>query len=161
MEAANGDTYRDDSNTWTHVTSRDEAIQKIKQQKKFLGPNEDTSEFSYEINKGVSANKQNPNSPNFYKGKLYPGAEGGKYLITITPKQSYPGDDFISDNWKDVDYPLIPNGNRTNKQSFKKSSNIGVLKPEYRNVDNLTFYKYNEDTKTYEEFNIDEFNPQS
>lgn len=146
--------YSDNSNTWTHVTNRDETIDQIKSKKLFLGPNEDTSEFNYEINKGISANKQNTNVPNFYRGKIYPGGFGSKYLITLKPKQSYPGDDFESQNWKDVDYPFIPNSNRANKISFKKSGDVGVLKPEYRDIDNFKFYRYDDNSKKYIEFDI-------
>lgn len=145
--------YRDDPNTWTHLSNRDEVINAIKSKKQFLGINEDLSEFNYEVNKGISANKQNPNSPNFLKGKIY-SDKGLKYLITFTAKQKYPGDDFESRNWKEVDFPFIPNSNRANKVSFKISGGIGVLKPEYRNIDNFKFYKYNEDSKKYIEFKI-------
>lgn len=135
--------YKDDSNTWTHVSKNENTIKSIVQKGKFLGINENLNEFSYEINPKISANKQNTNSPNFYQGKIYPGAEGTLYLITFTTNKSYPGDDFESSNWKEVDYPVIPNGNRMNRVSFKKSSNIGILKPEYRDIKNFKFYKYN------------------
>ena len=148
------EVYKDDPSTWTHVTSREETIQQIKHKKAFFGPNESPSDFQYEINKGISANKQNQNSPNFYKGSIYPGAEGTAYLIAFKAKQTYPGDDFESQDWKEVDYPLIPNGNRVNRVSFKKSNNIGVLKPEYRGINNFTLYKYNAESKQYVEFDI-------
>jgi hypothetical protein len=149
-----GEIYRDDSNTWTHVTDRSETIEAIKKAKAFWGINEDASDFSYEINKGISANKQNQNSPNFYKGKLYPGTEGTLYLITLKVTKSFPGDNFESNDWKTVDYPLIPNGNRVNRISFKKSDNIGILKPEFRGIKNFKFYQYNPDTKKYVSFDI-------
>jgi hypothetical protein len=149
-----GEIYRDDSNTWTHVTNRLETIEAIKKAKTFWGVNEDASEFDYEINKGLSANRQNPNSPNFYKGKIYTGAEGTKYLITFKAIKSFPGDSFESNDWKNVDYPLIPNSNRVNRLSFQKSANIGILKPEFRDIRNLKFYQYNPDTKKYVSFNI-------
>jgi hypothetical protein len=149
-----GEIYRDDSNTWTHVTNRPETIEAIKKAKAFWGINEDASEFDYEINKGLSANRQNSNSPNFYKGKLYPNTEGTQYLITFKATKSFPGDDFESDNWKTIDYPVIPNGNRQNRLSFKKSANIGVLKPEFRGIKNFKFYQYNPDTKKYVSFDI-------
>lgn len=149
-----GEIYRDDSNTWTHVTNRPETIEAIKKTKAFWGINEDASDFSYEINSGLSANKQNQNSPNFYRGKLYIGTEGTPYLITFKATKSFPGDDFESNNWKTVDYPLIPNGNRTNRISFKKSANIGILKPEFRDIKNFKFYKYDPSTKKYVSFDI-------
>jgi len=120
----------------------------------FWGINEYASDFDYEINKGLSANKQNQNSPNFYKGKLYPGTEGTLYLIAFKVNKSFPGDDFESNDWKNVDYPLIPNGNRQNRLSFQKSANIGILKPEFRDIKNLKFYQYNPDIKKYVSFII-------
>ena len=146
--------YKDDSNTWTHLTPNVESIEKIQKSKAFWGINEHANEFNYEINKGLSGNKQNQNSPNFYRGKLYPGAEGAQYLITFKSTKSFPGDDFESNDWKNVDYPLIPNGNRTNRISFKKSNNIGILKPEFRDIKNFKFYKYDGVSKKYVEFNI-------
>ena len=149
-----GEVYRDDSNTWTHVTNRPETIEAIKKAKAFWGINEDASEFNYEINQGFSANKQNQNSPNFYKGKIYNGAEGTKYLITFKAAKSFPGDSFESNDWENVDYPLIPNRNRVNRISFKISTNIGVLKPEFIDIKNFKFYQYNPDTKKYVSFDI-------
>lgn len=137
-EAVEG-VYQDNPNTWTHVTSREETIQSIKQKKQFLGPNEDPKEFSYDINQGISANKQNQNVPNFLKGKIYPGGEKSKYLITLTPKEPYPGDG--DKDWKTVKYPFIPNSNRANRKNFKISGGIGVLKPEYRDIKNFKFYQ--------------------
>lgn len=150
--------YKDDSNTWTHTTNKDEVINSIKSKKKWLGVNEDLSDFSYVINaRRLSADKQNTNVPNFYKGSIYPGSTQ-KYLITFTSKQSYPGDNFESSNWGEVDYPLIPNSNRVNQISFKNSNKIGVLKPEYRDIKNFKFYKYDDTSKKYIEFDIEKFN---
>jgi len=149
-----GEIYHDDSNTWTHLTNHSEAIEAIKKAKALWGINEYASDFDYEINKGLSANRQNQNSPNFYKGKLYPNTEGTKYLITFKATKSFPGDGFESNDWKNVDYPLIPNGNRQNRLSFQKSANIGILKPEFRDIKNLKFYQYNPDIKKYVSFII-------
>ena len=145
--------YKDNPNTWTHLTNRPETIKIIKKAKAFWGINERADEFSYEINKGLSGNRQNPNSPNFYRGKLYPGTEGIQYLITFNSSKSFPGNNFESNDWSTVDYPLIPNGNRVNRISFQKSDNIGILKPEFRDIKNFKFYKYNNVSKKYEEFN--------
>lgn len=147
-------TYRDGDNIWTHGTNRDETISTIKSTKKFFGPGETAGSFEYDINKGLSPNRQNYNSPNFFRGKLYPGVENSKYLITFEPKQKYPGDDFDSENWSNVDYPLIPNGNRMNRRSFKKSDNIGIIKPEYRDIKNFKFYKKDPNTNQFVEFDI-------
>ena len=146
--------YKDNPNTWTHLTNRPETIEAIRKAKAFWVVNESASDFSYEINSGLSANKQNQNSPNFYRGKLYIGTEGTPYLITFKATKSFPGDDFESNDWKTVDYPLIPNGNRTNRISFKKSANIGILKPEFRGIRNFKFYKYDPGTKKYVSFDI-------
>jgi len=154
LKEVTNEIYRDDPNTWTHVTNKFETIEGIKKAKAFWGLSEDDSEFSYEINKGVSANKQNQNSPNFYKGKLYPGTEGTLYLIAFKVNKSFPGDDFESNDWKTIDYPLIPNGNRVNRISFKKSANIGILKPEFRDIKNFKFYKYDLNTKKYISFKV-------
>ena len=154
LKEVTNEIYHDDSNTWTHVTNRPETIEIIKKAKVFWGLNEDAGEFDYEINKGLSGNKQNQNSPNFYRGKLYPGTEGTQYLITFKSTKSFPGDDFESNDWKNVDYPLIPNGNRVNRISFKKSSNIGIIKPEFRGIKNFKFYKYDPNTKKYISFDI-------
>lgn len=149
--------YQNDIDTWTHATDRVEVINTIKSKKKWLGVNEDPNDFSYTINaKRLSADKQNTNVPNFYKGSLYPGASQ-KYLITFTPKQKYPGDNFESSNWKEVDYPLIPNSNRVNRLSFNASGKIGVLKPEYRGIENFKFYQLDPSTKKYVEFDIENF----
>lgn len=150
------DVYQNDADTWVHATSRDEVINSIKSKGKWLGINEDPSEFSYTINPKISGDRQNSNVPNFNKGAIYAGYDQ-KYLITLKPKQKYPGDDFESLNWKEVDYPLIPNSGRFNKKSFKDSSKIGVLKPEYRDSDNFRFYQYDNASKKYYEFDIDEF----
>jgi hypothetical protein len=147
--------YQNNDDTWTHITSKDEVIELIKSKGKWLGINEDPNEFNYAITR-ISPDKQNTNTPNFLKGKLYLGPTH-KYLITFKPKQKYPGDNFESLNWKEVDYPLIPNSNRANKKSFAASDKIGVLKPEYRDKKNFKFYKYNEDIKKYIEFDIDNF----
>ena len=153
----NNDVYPKDNDTWTHTTSRDEVIELIKSKGKWLGINEDLDEFNYTINsKKLSIDKQNPNVPNFKKGEIYADYYL-KYLITIKPKQRYPGDNFESLNWKEVDYPLIPNLSRVNRKSFANSSKVGVLKPEYRDKKNFKFYKYNEDIKKYIEFDIDNF----
>ena len=146
--------YKDNPNTWTHVTSNKEVISDIIKNKKWLGVNEKLEDFSYEVNKKLSANKQNTNVPNFYKGTIYPGASGGTYLITFKVVKNYPGDNFESNNWSTVDYPLIPNSNRVNKISFNKSGLIGILKPESRAIKNFKFHKYNNISKKYEEFNI-------
>ena len=148
LNEISSEVYSDSPNTWTHVTNRPETIEAIKKAKMFWGINEEASEFNYEINKGLSANKQNPNSPNFYRGKLYPGTKG-TYLITFKATKSFPVDDFESNDWKTVDYPLIPNGNRGNRISFQKSYNIGVLKPEFRDAKNFKFYQYDPSTKKY------------
>lgn len=155
QEAYTGKTYSNNPNVWTHGTNRDETIQTIKSKGEFFGINETPDSFQYEIIKGISGNKQNSNSPNFLKGDLYPGVEEVKYLITFDAKQSYPGDDFESDNWKDVDYPLIPNRFRVNKTNFNKSGEIGVLKPEFRDIKYFRFYKLNPDDKKFHEFDID------
>lgn len=147
-----GSIYKDDPNTWTHLTDREETIQQIKQKGQFLGPNEDLNEFSYDINKGISGNKQNQNVPNFYKGELYPGSKP-TYLITLTPKEPYPGDE--DKDWKNVKYPFLPNSNRANRSNFAKSGKIAVLKPEYRDKKNFKFYKF--DGKNYVEFDINNF----
>ena len=144
--------YKDDSNTWTHTTSNKVVIDSIIKNKKWLGVNEKLEDFSYDVNQKLSANKQNTNVPNFYKGTIYPGVSG-TYLITFKPKETYPGDNFESNNWKDVEFSLIPNANRTNKKSFKISGMIGVLKPEFRSIENFKFYKLGSDKKYYE-FNI-------
>lgn len=144
------DVYQNDADTWVHATSRDEVINSIKSKGKWLGINEDLNEFNYTIN------AQNPNVPNFYKGAIYAGYDQ-KYLITLRPKQKYPGDDFESLNWKEVDYPLIPNSARVNQKSFKDSKKIGVLKPEYRDSDNFRFYQYDNASKKYYEFDIKDF----
>jgi hypothetical protein len=148
--------YQNDNDTWTHTTNKDEVIKLIKSKGKWLGINEDPSEFNYTINTKLSGDKQNTNVPNFLKGGIYPGATQ-KYLITIKPKQKYPGDNFESLNWKEVDYPLIPNGFRVNKKSFAASRNIGVLRPEYRDSDNFRFYQYDDNSKKYIEFDIKDF----
>jgi len=148
--------YQNDNDTWTHTTNKDEVIKLIKSKGKWLGINEDPSEFNYTINTKLSADKQNPNVPNFLKGEIYPGSTQ-KYLITIKPKQRYPGDSFESLNWKEVDYPLIPNSNRVNRKTFAISRKIGVLRPEYRDSDNFRFYQYDDNSKKYIEFNIKDF----
>jgi hypothetical protein len=148
--------YQNDNDTWVHATSRDEAIKLIKSKGKWLGINEDPSEFNYAINTKLSGDTQNPNVPNFLKGEIYAGYDQ-KYLITFKPKQRYPGDNFESLNWKEVDYPLIPNSGRFNKKSFVDSSKIGVLKPEYRDDNNFRFYQYDGISKKYYEFDIKDF----
>lgn len=156
LKEITGEEYKDDSNTWTHLTDKIEVLKSIKQEKAFYGINEDPEEFNYTINVKLSADKQNPNSPNFLKGELYNGGKNKlKYLITFKSPKSYPGDNFESSNWKDVDYPLIPNGNRGNRLSFQKSSKIGILKPEYRDIDGFNFYKYDAGTDKYVAMNID------
>jgi hypothetical protein len=150
------DIYKDDSNTWTHVTSKVEVLSNIKREKAFIGINEDLDDFSYVINLKLSADKQNSTAPNFYKGGLYDGGSSkSKYLITFKAKESYPGDSFEATNWKEVDYPMIPNGNRVNRVSFQKSSKIGILKPEYRDIDNFKFYQYDPSTDNYVPLNLD------
>lgn len=148
--------YKDDSNTWTHLTNKVEVLSNIKREKAFLGINEDLDEFNYTINVKLSGDKQNPNVPNFYKGGLY-GVNSTKikYLITFKAKETYPGDSFESTNWKEVDYPLIPNENRGNRLSFQISRKIGVLKPEYRGIDNFNFYQYDSGMDKYVPLNLD------
>lgn len=77
--------YKDNSNTWTHTTSNKVVIDSIIKNKKWLGVNEKLEDFSYDVNQKLSANKQNTNVPNFYKGTIYPGVSG-TYLITFKPK---------------------------------------------------------------------------
>jgi hypothetical protein len=150
-----GDVYKDDSNTWTHITNSDELIQTIKKKGEWIGKNENLKDFQYDVStETFILSRNNSNSPNFYKGKLYPSKSFHKYLITFKPNKSYPGDDFESLNWKEVDYPLIPNSNRINKISFNKSGDIGVLKPEYRDIKNFKFYQLDPNTKKFIEFDI-------
>jgi len=150
-------TYSDKPNTWVHVTSKDETIEKIKGTGKFLGIDENLDEFEYEVQKGLKINKNNPNSPNFYKDEIYPvGVPNDiKYVIVFSTDKKYPGDDAEYQNWKEVDYPVIPNGNRVNRLSFKQSSKIGILKPKYRDKKFFKFYQYNPENKKHEEFNIE------
>lgn len=155
QQAYTGKVYSNNSNVWTHGTNRDETIKAIKDKGEFFGLNETPDTFQYEINKGVSGNKQNSNAPNFLKGALFQGIENVKYLITFEAKQKYPGDSFESNNWKEVDYSLIPNRFRANKTSFNKSDKIGVIKPEFRDIKNFRFYRLNSEDKKFYEFDID------
>jgi hypothetical protein len=146
-----GSIYKDDPNTWTHATNRDEVIQSIKQKGKWIGKDENLDAFVYKVQPGrFITSKDNGSVPNFFKGKPYPGTEGTKYLITFTPKQQFP--DIESYDWSEVDYPLMPSKNFSNNKSFKQSGNIGILKPEYRDKKNFKFYKF--DGKNYVEFDI-------
>lgn len=154
-EALSSDIYRDEENVWTHVTNKKEVIDNIKKAKAFWGVNEKKEDFTYYIplsgKEKLTAGKQNSSSPNFYKGKIYLGGEGIKYLITFKSPKPYPGDSKESNNWEEIDYPLIPNGNRANKISFNNSANIGILKPEFRDIKNFKFYEYDEENKVYKE----------
>lgn len=151
-----GDIYQNNDNTWTHFTKNEDLIKYLKLKKKWVGRDENLENFDYEVqNSRFSITRANRSSPNFLKGKAYPGAEGSQYLITMTPKEKYPGDDFESLNWEKEKFPFIPNLNGGNKKSFKDSMLVGVLRPEYRDIDNFRFYEYNEEDKKYHEFDIE------
>lgn len=159
LKEING-VYQDDGNTWTHFSRNEDLIKYLKLKKKWIGKDENLNNFDYEVeNSRFATARANRTSPNFLKGKAYPGTQGSQYLITITPKENYPGDDFESFNWGEekFKFPLIPNLNGSNKKSFKASMLVGVLRPEYRDIDNFRFYEYNQEDKKYHEFNIEDF----
>lgn len=153
-----GGIYQDDDNTWTHFTRNEDLIKYLKEKKKWIGRGESMENFDYEVPVGgLSITRANRTSPNFLKGEAYPGAYGLQYLVTLTPKERYPGDNFESLNWGEekFKFPFIPNLNGVNKKSFKDSRFVGVLRPEYRDIDNFRFYEYNKEDKKYHEFDIE------
>lgn len=112
--------------TWTHATSSEDLITKLKKGEKFIGKKEDLSKFNIP-DKGPFATYTNQHAPNFKKGGLFKGYEITPYLITTEL-----GDEAFQPNW-----------NAKNYDSLEDSSNVGVLKPDYRDAKNFKLWKRN------------------
>ncbi len=119
------------ADTWTHGTWSMEIIEAIKKTGKFIGKKENLDDFNKEF-KGSFRVQTNLHAPNFYKGGFFHGYENAAYLITTTI-----GDDAFQPNW-----------NAKNYNTLEESQNVGVLKPEFRDLKNFKFWK-NDDNGGY------------
>ena len=75
--------------------------------------------------------------------------------ISLTPEPSdkYPIKWLVTTDLPDDAFQ--PNINGGNTDTLEKSHDIGVLKPQHRDIKNFKFYKYNTTDKKWYEFNID------
>ena len=146
QEAYTGKVYSNSSNIWTHVSRHDEIIEDIKKKRKWVSINEDLSSFVYgtEHTKGKKfyLSKDNKSSAYMQKGTLYISEPTEKYPIKWLITTDLPDDAFQ------------PNINGGNTDTLKQSHNIGVLKPEYRDIKNFEFYRFNPTDRKWYEFDI-------
>jgi hypothetical protein len=147
QDAYTGKVYNNSPNVWTHVSRHDGVIEDIKKKRKWISRDEDLAHFVYGTDhlkgKKFSLSKDNKSSIYMKKGALYISEPSEKYPIKWLVTADLPDDAFQ------------PNINGGNTDSLEKSHDIGVLKPEYRDIKNFEFYKYNPTDKKWYEFNID------
>lgn len=114
--------------TWAHATRSKELVDLLLSGKDFVGEKEDLIKFNVPI-VGPFAKYDNKDSPNFVKGRLFHGYDKHPYLITT----ELPDEAFQ------------PNWNSRNYDDLDKSSNVAVLKPEYRDAKNFKLWNRNQD----------------
>jgi hypothetical protein len=123
-------------NVWTHLTNAPEIIPNIVKTKKWITPGEKLENFSTVVNNSdgvLSLSRENWLSPNMQLGKFFPGGGTEKFLVTSKlPKTAFQ-----------------PNVNRANWSTFEQSRNVGVLKPEFRGIENFNFYMKGDDGAYY------------
>ena len=146
QEAYTGKVYSNSSNIWTHVSRHDGIIEDIKKKRKWIGKHEDLSWFRYGTehtkDKKFYLSKDNKSSVYMQKGELYISEPTEKYPIKWLVTTDLPDDAFQ------------PNINGGNTDTLKQSHNIGVLKPEYRDIKNFEFYRFNPTDRKWYEFDI-------
>ena len=118
--------FKQAPNIWTHATDSEELIKHLASGKDYIGAKEDLSKFNIP-SKGLFTSYTNQHAPNFKKGSIFYGYEHKPYLITTTLP----------------DTAFQPNWNSKNYDSLEASSNVGVLKPEYRAANNFKLCKKN------------------
>jgi len=115
-------------NTWTHATHSEDLMKHLKNGGEFVGEKEDLSKFNIPSN-GPFASYTNQHSPNFKKGSIFHGFETHPFLITT----ELPDEAFQ------------PNWNAKNYDNLKDSSNVAVLKPQYRESSNFKLWRKTKD----------------
>ena len=147
QDAYTGKVYSNSPNVWTHVSIHDGVIEDIKKKRKWISRDEDLAHFVYGTDhlkgKRFSLSKDNKSSIYMKKGALYVSEPSDKYPIKWLVTTDLPDDAFQ------------PNINGGNTDTLEQSHDIGVLKPEHRDIKNFEFYKYNPTDKKWYEFNID------
>jgi hypothetical protein len=120
--------------TWVHVTRDLLPFQLIVKTGKFIGKDEDLSQFNV-TTQGKFRNFVNHKSLYFKKGSMFPGYEANNHIITTDLP----------------DTAFQPNRNGINYDSLDKSDDVAVLKPEYRYAKNFKFWiRDTKDRKFYE-----------
>lgn len=131
-EKVTDQSFKNNDETWTHLTNSKELIESILAGNAFLGKGEDLANFTKEIStKKFNINKENGGSPYFQKGKFY-GTPSQEYLITTRGDEKF-----------------TPNINRTNASDLAQSGNVGVLNPEFRDAGNFDVWKKGDDGEFY------------
>jgi hypothetical protein len=147
QEAYTGKIYSNSPNIWTHVSKHDGVIEDIKRKNKWISRGENLDHFVYGTQhmqgKKFYLSKDNKNSVYMKKGSLYISEPNEKYPIKWLITADLPDDSFQ------------PNINGGNTDTLEQSHNIGVLKPEYRDIKNFKFYRFNPTDKKWYEFDID------
>lgn len=113
------------SDTWTHSTWNPELINHLLSGKDYVGKKEDLKDFNV-VNKKVHGKDQaNIHAPNFKKGSIFQGYEANPYLITTDLD-----DKAFQPNWNGINY-----------DDLNDSSNVAVLRPEYRDAKHFKLWK--------------------
>lgn len=115
-------------NTWTHATAFKDLMDHLNNGGDFIGVKEKLNDFNV-VNKGSFRSSVNRHAPYFKKGEIFSGYEVSHYLITTLL-----GDEAFQPNW-----------NGTNYDNLKDSTNVGVLKPEFRDASNFKLWVRTED----------------
>ena len=129
---------------WTHLSPAPEIIPNIVKTGKWIPPGENLFQFTTKVNTppvgmdlsniGLSITKQNAKSPYFQKGKFFsPAQTKDKFLVTTNLPES----------------AFQPNVHYTNYSTFEQSRNVGVLKPQFRDMKNFNFYLQGDDGAFY------------